>query len=184
MTQILKLPEVMKTTALSRSSIYAFIGKNTFPNPSGRPVGSRNRATLAVQELFEGEAEAISRKAIELALAGDITAIRFIIERILPPCKDTAINMQLPHINNVEDTTGAMTAILQAVASGEITPSEASAVRTGLLKLLDYLQFVASNVLFIKQIDVLNMPVIKYKIINVIIVNFASFINNAVAWFI
>ena len=97
-------------------------------NPNGRPVGSRNKATLAVQALFEGEAEAISRKAVELALAGDITAIRFILERIIPPCKDTAITMKLPNISNIEDTTKAMTAILQAVAGGEITPSEASAV--------------------------------------------------------
>jgi prophage regulatory protein len=33
MTKILKLPDVMKATALSRSSIYAFIQKNTFPKP-------------------------------------------------------------------------------------------------------------------------------------------------------
>jgi len=97
-------------------------------NPNGRPVGSRNKATLAVQALFEGEAEAISRKAIELALAGDITAIRFIIERILPPCRDIAVNIELPNISTVEDTAKAMSAILQAVANGKITPSEASSV--------------------------------------------------------
>jgi prophage regulatory protein len=31
--KILKLPDVMKVTALSRSSIYAFISENTFPKP-------------------------------------------------------------------------------------------------------------------------------------------------------
>jgi len=31
--KILKLPQVMEATALSRSSIYAFVAKNTFPRP-------------------------------------------------------------------------------------------------------------------------------------------------------
>jgi len=37
--KILKLPDVMKATALSRSSIYAFIKENTFPKPI--PLGAR-----------------------------------------------------------------------------------------------------------------------------------------------
>lgn len=31
--KILKLPDVMRATALSRSSIYAFISKGAFPKP-------------------------------------------------------------------------------------------------------------------------------------------------------
>lgn len=41
-SKILKLPEVMKATALSRSSIYAFVSKGKFPAPvklSERAVG-------------------------------------------------------------------------------------------------------------------------------------------------
>lgn len=41
-SKILKLPEVMKATALSRSSIYAFVNKSKFPAPvklSERAVG-------------------------------------------------------------------------------------------------------------------------------------------------
>jgi hypothetical protein len=45
-------------------------------NPDGRPKGSRNKATLAMEALLDGEAEAITRKAIEKALEGDMTAIR------------------------------------------------------------------------------------------------------------
>jgi len=35
---------------------------------AGRPKGARNKATQAVLALLEGEAEALSRKAIEMAL--------------------------------------------------------------------------------------------------------------------
>ena len=46
-------------------------------DPAGRTKGARNRATLAAEALLEGEAEALTRKAIELALAGDPTALRW-----------------------------------------------------------------------------------------------------------
>jgi Family of unknown function (DUF5681) len=62
-------------------------------NPRGRPVGSRNRKTLAAAVLLAGEAEALTRKAVELALAGDPTALRLCIERILPPCRERAVSL-------------------------------------------------------------------------------------------
>ena len=40
-------------------------------NPAGRPRGSRNKTTVLMQNLLEGEAEAIARKAIEMAKDGD-----------------------------------------------------------------------------------------------------------------
>ncbi len=42
-------------------------------NPHGRPRGARNRATVAAEELLDGEADALTRKAIELAKQGDTT---------------------------------------------------------------------------------------------------------------
>ena len=40
-------------------------------NPAGRPRGSRNKATIAAETLLDGEAQALSRKAVELALEGE-----------------------------------------------------------------------------------------------------------------
>ncbi len=51
-------------------------------NPSGRPKGARHKATMAVEALLNGEADAITRKAIDAALAGDMTAIRLCLDRI------------------------------------------------------------------------------------------------------
>ena len=50
-----------------------------------------------------------------------------------------------------------------------------------LFKLLDHLQFVARHVLLIDQIDVLDAPVVKNEVINVVIVDLAGLIDNAVA---
>jgi len=53
-------------------------------NPDGRPKGARNAATVAAEVLLDGEAEAITRKCVELAKEGDTVALRLCLERILP----------------------------------------------------------------------------------------------------
>jgi uncharacterized protein DUF5681 len=93
-------------------------------NPAGRPPGSRNRATLAVEFLLEGEAEALTRKAVELALAGDTTALRLCLERILPQRKSRAVAFELPRIERVEDLAGAVGSVLQEVAYGRLLLDE------------------------------------------------------------
>ena len=42
--------------------------KGVSGNPAGRPRGARNSATLAAEALLIGEAEALTRKCIEMAL--------------------------------------------------------------------------------------------------------------------
>ncbi len=39
-------------------------------------MGARHKATVAAEALLDGEAEALTRKAVEMALAGDGTALR------------------------------------------------------------------------------------------------------------
>ena len=65
-------------------------------NPAGRRVGCRNMTTIAAASLLAGEAEALTRRAVELALIGDPTATRLCIERILPPCRERAVKFVLP----------------------------------------------------------------------------------------
>jgi hypothetical protein len=95
-------------------------------NPAGKPKGTRHRVTLAVEALLEGEADKLTRKAVELALAGDTTALRLCLERIAPPRKDRAVAFALPDLATAEDAVRAMAALVGAVAAGELTPSEAS----------------------------------------------------------
>ena len=97
-------------------------------NPNGRPQGSRNKATLALEELLDGEGEAITRKAVESALNGDMAAIRLCMERLIPVRKDRTVAFSLPEINGADDGAKAMAGVLRALADGDITPSEASSV--------------------------------------------------------
>jgi len=95
-------------------------------NPHGRPVGSRHKTTLAMDALLGGEAEALTRKAISMALGGDTVAMRLCLDRLAPPRKDRPVAFALPAIESTADVVKASAALLQAVASGELTPSEAA----------------------------------------------------------
>ncbi|MEX0329273.1 MAG: DUF5681 domain-containing protein [Ruegeria sp.] len=96
-------------------------------NP-GKPRGTRHRVTRAVEELLEGQSEAITQKAVEMALEGDSTALRLCLERIAPTRKDAPVNFELPPIQNAQDASEAAQAVLQAVSQGEVTPLEGATV--------------------------------------------------------
>ena len=72
--------------------------------------------------------ETLTRKAIELAIKGDTTALRLCLDRIAPPRKDHHITFDLPPIAKPSDAVKACGAIFEAVANGEITPVEESEV--------------------------------------------------------
>lgn len=97
-------------------------------NPAGRRAGCRNRATIAAAALLEGEAAALTRRVVELALVGDPTAMRLCIERILPPCRERAVKFALPPIESAADIAAAMKAVTSALAGGALTPGEAGTI--------------------------------------------------------
>ena len=90
---------------------------------AGRPKGARNRTTQAVLALLEGEAEALSRKAVEMALAGDSVALRLCLDRLAPPRKDSPVQFALPRMSCARDAAQAAGAVLEAVAAGHLTPT-------------------------------------------------------------
>lgn len=97
-------------------------------NPAGRPKGSRNATTVALENLLDGQAEALTNKAVGMALAGDMAALRLCMDRILPPRKDRPVTFDLPSIKSAGDAAAVTSAVLSAVANGEITPADAGEI--------------------------------------------------------
>ena len=95
-------------------------------NVGGRPKGARSKSKLVLEAILNGDAEAILRKAIELAKDGDPASMRLCLDRMMPVRKDQPITFSLPVIETAADLTKATGALLQGVADGEITPSEAA----------------------------------------------------------
>ena len=95
---------------------------------SGRPKGSRNKATIAIESLLRGQAEALTQTAVAKALEGDSLALRLCMERIAPAPKDQPVSFSLPKMKNALDASEAAGSVLTAVSEGELTPIEAPRV--------------------------------------------------------
>ena len=96
-------------------------------NP-GKPQGTRHKATMAALALLDGQAEALTRQAVTMALAGDTTALRLCLERIAPPRRDAPVSFALPPMTTAADAAKGAAAVLAAVATGDLTPTEGAHV--------------------------------------------------------
>jgi hypothetical protein len=61
---------------------------------------------MAAEALLDGEAEALTRKAVELALAGDTVALRLCLERLLPPRRSRRVTFDSDHPNGGGSVAG------------------------------------------------------------------------------
>jgi hypothetical protein len=92
-------------------------------NPKGRPIGSRNRASVMAEMLETGEPETLIRKYADIAHQGDKVALRFCVGRLVPPVRGRTIVLDLPPGAELDFRAG-YTRVLRAVCDGEITPEE------------------------------------------------------------
>ena len=107
-------------------------GRNTdgkFSNGNvGRPKGSRNKTTIAIESLLEGQAEALTQTAISKALEGDSIALRLCMDRIAPPMKDKPVVFPLAKMRDALDASKAAGSVLSGVSDGTLTPIEGTRV--------------------------------------------------------
>jgi hypothetical protein len=94
-------------------------------NPAGRKKNVPDRRTQA-RELFAQHKEALIGRAIELALAGDATALRLCLDRIVPALKPLSRNVLIPCWPAELAAKGER--VLAQLAGGKLTPDEAATV--------------------------------------------------------
>ena len=96
-------------------------------NPRGKPKGAINKTTRLALELFEGGIKNIAEVVIKQAQDGDLTAARLVLDKLVPNARERAVELPgLPSTENPAGVAEAQAAILQAVASGDLTPGEAA----------------------------------------------------------
>lgn len=98
------------------------------PGNPGKPRGARKKSTRAFEAMLHGQAEQLTRAAIDAALAGDPSALRLCIERLAPAPRDAPVPFDLPPMETAADAATAAGAVLAACAAGELTPIEATRV--------------------------------------------------------
>jgi hypothetical protein len=99
-------------------------------NPRGKPTGSRNKVLLALDAIGAAGAEAVLRKAVEDAKAGDMRAAEMILSRVWPARKGRPVVLELPPVTTAADLPAALAAVTTAVADGTLTPDEGTALAT------------------------------------------------------
>ena len=124
-------------TAGSRSVKGRFLPGNK-ANPHGPPKGSLNQATLLAKSLLEESAPAVARSTIAAAIKGSPTAQKLVLERLLPRANDRRLDLaqltqRTPHPNTddnytPEDILHAHNKLVEAVAGGDLSPTEAQAI--------------------------------------------------------
>jgi hypothetical protein len=97
-------------------------GRPFAPGNPGRRPGSKNKTTRVAEALLWGEEAELVRKAIELAKAGNVPMLKFLLDRILP--KQRRIELELPEVNFASDVVDALGAVFNAAANAEIAPRE------------------------------------------------------------
>ena len=82
---------------------------------AGRPVGSRNKKL----ELLRSNDEQLQRKVLDMALAGDISAIKIIADRIWPRLRAEAAGVSIDVVSN--DLAKQGRSVIDAALHGKIT---------------------------------------------------------------
>jgi hypothetical protein len=116
-------------------------------NPAGRPLGSRNKKTLAVEAAFDDRAEEILNDVIGRAKEGEKTAMRLCMERILAPKRERPVTIDLPAIETPSDARKALAVVTAELGEGSITLGEA----TKLIALIDRMVRLIERVAKLEQ---------------------------------
>ena len=96
-------------------------------NP-GRPVGSRNKRTLLVEQIMGADLEAVARAVSTAAQHGDMQAARIVLDRLAPVRRGRPVKFEMPATLDGAGLAEAFATILRAMATGELTPEEGTAV--------------------------------------------------------
>ena len=102
--------------------------KGTSGNPKGPGTGSRNRASLLLDRMAEGEAEAVLASVLAAAKRGDMAAGKVLLDRIWPVRRGRPVRLELPEMRTAADLVAALGAVVAAVADATLTAEEAQSV--------------------------------------------------------
>ncbi len=100
------------------------------PGGPGRPRGSRNRPRghFLFEDVDDEAAQNAVTKVLEAAGKGDLRAAELLFKYMCPRPKGRAVNIEVPRIEKPIDLVAAQAAVVEAVASGGITPEEGAHV--------------------------------------------------------
>jgi hypothetical protein len=79
-----------------------------------------------MQEMLEQKAEQLVEKVVELAIAGNIGALRLCLDRLVPTRTNEPLVCEMPRLEKAADAVGAIAGLASAAAAGDVTADEAA----------------------------------------------------------
>jgi len=135
---------VQEARAVNRAGFFHFTKEDSCNSRKGRaatrPGGSRNKATIRMQEMLDEQAEKLVKKALELAMEGSVGALRLCVERILPARKSEPLLCTMPRIAKAGDAVDAVASIASAATAGEVSADQAAKLAKVISVYLDSLE--------------------------------------------
>lgn len=99
-------------------------------NPGGKPLGALGHKNRLLRGFCRDNALEVMEIVLQKAREGDMQACKLIVERALPPCKDSYIEVRIPVMNTLKDVDHATDIIIEDVAVSNLTPSEGQSFMT------------------------------------------------------
>lgn len=94
----------------------------------GRNTGSRNRASLLLDKMADGEAPAVLSAVLDAAKAGDARCAEIVLARVWPVRKGRPVSLTLPEMIDAAGVSLAIGEVAKAVAAGELTTDEGQSI--------------------------------------------------------
>jgi len=117
-------------------------------NPAGRPPGSLNKKTLAVEAAYEAKAEEAVSDIMERAKNGDPAAMRLCMDRAVPVGRHRRFAFALPRISTPEDAEAAIDAVMDGLAEGALSLADVAE----LLRIVERLLELADSIREMKRV--------------------------------
>jgi hypothetical protein len=83
---------------------------------------------VLLEAITDADLTAIVAKIVEKAKAGDSTAAKILLDRLMPAPRARTVTLALPFVGGTRSKAEALAALLDAVAAGEIDPGEAAII--------------------------------------------------------
>lgn len=127
-------------------------------NPSGKPKGAKDKRT-ELRQLLVPHHKKLVETLLHFAESGDMSAMRIVMDRLMPPLREEPMRVSIPKITGADDCTKAQAAVLNAVAAGEMLPGEGET----LSRLIDAQRKAYETSTLAKELEVIRAELDKLK---------------------
>lgn len=95
------------------------------PGQSGNPLGRKSGAEK-LRAMLEPHREELVQKAVSMALNGDPTALRVLLDRLAPPSRAESPLIEIPGLADARSLTKKAEVLLGAIGTGVLAPDTGS----------------------------------------------------------